>query len=363
MMDADNEILLTVSGIVAPDVEWRTARGERPQADYIALAQALPADLLDYATARQQTGWPGKVVERLGGPNLLLAWACFRQRKQYATLFTDGEQVGIPLALLLKYLARRQRPRHVMIAHLLSAKKKRLLLDRFHLYNEIDLFLVYSTWQKRFLEQQWGLDGQRVIFTPFMVDTHFFSAEQCVETEKLSPWRAQPQPLICAVGRERRDYPTLINAVRGLEVQTMIASASPWSKRPDTTAGQSLPANVHVDGYSQFELRELYALSRFLVMPLYPVQFQAGVTAILEAMAMRKAVICSRTAGQTDVVVEGETGLYVPPGDPQALREAIGYLLAHPAEAERMGCNGRRRVEQLMSLTCYSERLSQLVNS
>lgn len=248
------------------------------------------------------------------------------------------------------------------IGHLLSVKKKALLFDILQLHKQIDTFLVYSTWQKAFIEQRWGLPPERVLFTPFMVDSHFFAPDQVVATEKLRAWECCSQPVICAVGRELRDYPTLMTAVRGLNGQVIIASASPWSKRPDTTTGQLLPPNVVVDGYSQFELRQLYALSRFLVMPLYPVDFQAGVTAILEAMAMQKAVVCSRTPGQTDVIVHGETGLYVPPGDPQALREAILYLLDHPEEAERMGRNGRHRVEQLMSLDCYTERLSQLIH-
>lgn len=358
-----NPTLLTVSGTIDPDIETEIAQGQRPTADYIALGRALPADLLDYAQARQQSGWLGRLLERIGGRNLLLAWACFRLRHHYSTILTDGEQIGIPLALLFKFLAPRRRPRHVMIGHLLSAKKKVLLFDWFALQRQIDTFFVYSTWQKAFVEERWKVEGERVVFTPFMVDTHFFTPtpERVVETPRLRPLQGAAQPLICAVGRELRDYPTLIQAVEGLEVQTIIASASPWSKRPDTTAGQTLPPNVHVSGYSQFELRHLYALSRFLVMPLYPVEFQAGVTAILEAMAMGKAVICTATPGQTDVVVEGETGLYVPPGDPQALRQAICYLLDHPDEAERMGRNGRSRVEQWMSLDCYVERLRRHV--
>ncbi len=78
---------------------------------------------------------------------------------------------------------------------------------------------------------------------------------------------------------------------------------------------------------------------------------------------MGRAVICSRTPGQTDVVIDGETGIYVPPGDPQALREAIEYLLANPDLAERMGQAGRRLIEQSMSLDRYVERLGQLVRA
>src|SRR5262249_4696849 len=101
--------------------------------------------------------------------------------------------------------------------------------------------------------------------------------------------------------------------------------------------------------------------SRFMVMPLEPVDFQAGVTAILEAMAMGKAVICTRTPGQTDVVVEGQTGLYVPPGDAPALRSAIIYLLDHPDEAARMGQAGRQCVEQVLNIDLYADRLRRYV--
>ena len=67
--------------------------------------------------------------------------------------------------------------------------------------------------------------------------------------------------------------------------------------------------------YEYRELRDLYAQSAFVVVPLYENDFQAGVTTMLEAMAMGKAVIATRTTGQTDVIIDGENGLTVAPGD------------------------------------------------
>src|SRR5512133_1749854 len=95
-------VLLTVSGTIPEDIQRQIADGIRPESDYLALARGLPADLLDYVAARKATGLIGRLLERLGGPNLMLAWACFRLRRYYRVLFTDGEQVGIPLALMLK---------------------------------------------------------------------------------------------------------------------------------------------------------------------------------------------------------------------------------------------------------------------
>lgn len=356
-----NDVLLTVSGTIDAGIDAQIAQGARPEADYIAMAKAFAADLLDYAAAWRQGGFFGRLLAALGGPNLLLAWVCFRQRQRYRVIFTDGEQVGIPLAFLFKFFSWGKRPQHLMIAHLLSVGKKMLLIDRLQLHTAIDRYFVYSTWQKQFIESRWPVAPERVVFTPFMVDSHFFAPQQAGGASNLLGLKDEKRPILCAVGLEFRDYPTLLQAVDGLDLLVVVAAASPWSKRKDSTAGQEIPANVIVHRFSQYELRDLYALSHFMVMPLYDVNFQAGVTALLEAMAMGKAVICSRTPGQTDVVVEGETGLYVPPEDAEALREAILYLWHHPQEAKRMGQNGRRRIDDYMSLDCYVERLQRYV--
>ena len=348
------DVLLTVSGVIAPDLQMQIDAAARPRADYLEMARAFDADLLDYAGARQASGRLGRWLEKIGGPNLLLAWSCFRRRHDYRVIFTDGEQVGLPLAALLRFLGRgRQRTlRHLMIVHILSVSKKMRLIDWLGLHRGIDLFFVYSAWQQRFIRERWPVAPEQVVLTPFMVDAQFFAAAQ------VTP---QPRPMICAVGLEFRDYPTLIQAVDGLDVELVIAAASPWSKRSDSSADQSLPDNVTVRCFSQFDLRQVYADSLFTVMPLYAVNFQAGVTAILEAMAMERAVICSRTPGQTDVIVDEETGLYVPPEDVDALRAAIRRLLADPELAQRMGRAGRARVQSGMSLTHYVRRLNKYV--
>lgn len=359
------KILLTVSGEMDPQIEEKIKRGERPLADYVAMARGLPADLIDYKIARKVGGWIGQVLEKIGGPNLMLSWACFRQRQNYQVLFTDGEQIGLPLALLLKFFGGRQRPKHCMIVHRISVRKKMIFLDLLRIHSHIDTFFVYSTWQGDFIRTRWKQPTQKVIYTPFMVDACFFSSEQITNN-------AWPQslavdgshvPVISAVGLEHRDYPTLIEAVRELPVVAVLAAASPWSKMHDTTTGAQLPNNIIVRRFTQYELRQLYAASRFAVMPLYPVDYQAGVTAILEAMAMSKAVICTRTPGQTDVIVDGENGLYVNPGDPDSLRSAVQWLLEHPQDADRMGRNARRLVEQEMSLEHYVPRLARLMES
>src|SRR5713226_8453829 len=140
-----NDVLLTVSRGLEPDLDRMIARGERPRPDYIAMSMVFRADLVDYNAARRSTGWVGNWLEMLGGPNLTLAWACFKRRKQYRVIFTDGEQVGIPLAFLLKLANSGPRPRHLMIAHVLSAGKKLPFFDWLGVQTHIDTFFVYAS--------------------------------------------------------------------------------------------------------------------------------------------------------------------------------------------------------------------------
>ncbi|MDQ2996851.1 MAG: hypothetical protein M3R61_07330 [Chloroflexota bacterium] len=155
-------VLLTVSGIVAADLAEQVARGARPRADYHELANAFDADLIDYAEARRSGGWFGRLLERAGGPDLTLAWACFKRRGRYRAIFTDGEQIGVPLAWLSKFFGAGARgPRHFMIVRILSVKKKMLFFDRFGIQSHIDRFFVYSTWQKHFIENRWRIAPER----------------------------------------------------------------------------------------------------------------------------------------------------------------------------------------------------------
>jgi glycosyltransferase involved in cell wall biosynthesis len=68
---------------------------------------------------------------------------------------------------------------------------------------------------------------------------------------------------------------------------------------------------------------------------------------LIEAMMAGRPVVATNVGGIPEVVVDGETGLLVPPEAPKALAAACARLLSDPAEAARMGEAGRRRAVQL----------------
>ncbi len=83
----------------------------------------------------------------------------------------------------------------------------------------------------------------------------------------------------------------------------------------------------------------------------------------LEAMACETPVVATRVGGIKEVVVDGETGLLVPPGDPVRFGQALGKLLEDPGLARRMGAKGRRRVLRQFTWDRIAEKTLRLYRS
>jgi glycosyltransferase involved in cell wall biosynthesis len=123
-----------------------------------------------------------------------------------------------------------------------------------------------------------------------------------------------------------------------------------------------------VHGLSDAELVLAYRSAAVTVLPsVYRTSSgsETGVPELLgqvplEAMACETPVICTRVASLPEVVSDGETGFLVPPNDAAALGDRIRWILAHPAEARRMGEAGRRRILERFTWEGVVERCLRL---
>ena len=84
---------------------------------------------------------------------------------------------------------------------------------------------------------------------------------------------------------------------------------------------------------------------------------------LLEAASAGKPVVSTRTTGVVDVVLEGITGVLVPPGDAGALAQAVARVLDDRDMAVRMGEAARRLVHEHFDNSVYLNRLGEMLRS
>jgi glycosyltransferase involved in cell wall biosynthesis len=305
-------------------------------------ARSLRSDLLDSRYLDQVPEARRNLYRRIPPPLAQVAEA-FLQRNRYDAVLSWAEHLGIPFAGLLK--ATGQRVPHVGIWSWISRPKKARAIRM--IQSHVDRIVLMSGRQRAFALDELRLPPRKVVTARWPVDQKFFRPTN------------GPTDMICSVGREMRDYGALIEALRDTPVRCHIAANVVAGKKDSwvdaVERAGALPAHVTIGPKSFAELRDLYARSRFLVMPLLETETDNGTTSMLEAMAMGKAVISSKTEGLTESFVEGKTGLLVPVGDVRALRDAIIHLWERPDEAERMGREGRRIIEQHHALDDFVE--------
>jgi glycosyltransferase involved in cell wall biosynthesis len=361
--DTTHRSLLLVPAWVGQEscaaLERMAAVGAAPRADYVELARALDAEVIDMRFMTEQATRTARLVARYAGISLGQVVEGFLRRDRCDPLVVKADRLGLPLALLLKLT--RSRRDMVLISAWLSPPKKAVFLWPLKVHSHIGAITNYSSVQMEIAASRLGVPREKLHHAVQPVDERF--------------WHPVDEPvenMICSVGSEQRDYPTLLEALQGLQLRAELAVGSTvlrpagdpsaeFATITRQTVGGGLSSNVRVrQQVNARDLRRLYARSRFVVIPLLDVDVDAGVTSICEAMAMGKAVVVTRTRGQVDIIRDGEQGIYVPPGDPRALRAAIRHLLSHPAEAERMGRAGRALVEAHHRLDTWVELVAGL---
>lgn len=85
--------------------------------------------------------------------------------------------------------------------------------------------------------------------------------------------------------------------------------------------------------------------------------------ALLEAMAVGRPVVATDVGGNPEVVVDGETGFLVSPGDPRHLASSVIKLLQAPELAAEMGAAGRRRVVARYRVDVMTRRIEDLYDA
>src|SRR5688500_18786942 len=109
--------MILAAGRFGPELKEQIACGREPRLDVFRLAEDLGAELLDFGDVERSTNPAVRLAARTAGNSAALALLGFMARDRHDAFLTTGEDIGLPLALLLK--GSRSGASHTMIAHTL----------------------------------------------------------------------------------------------------------------------------------------------------------------------------------------------------------------------------------------------------
>lgn len=254
----------------------------------------------------------------------------------------------------------RRRPRVVLLGSVeravpwfIRARRYRLLrgarlvvTNQLHLSEEqlahVDRVIVHAT----AFTQGNGLLRKRAVFVPIPADGDFERARA----------EAVPRPVVFTGGGEGRDFGSVIEAVRGEDFRLELITFSP------TTLGydRELPPNVEVRWrmtVAEFLARMAGAL--LVVVPLRSPDSPHGQMLAVQALALGKPVIATRSPGIVDYVGDGREGVLVEQGDVEGYRRAIQTLFADERLRAEYGRNALARASERSYSAC-AEHLRKL---
>lgn len=303
------------------------------------LDQAVSAELLDERYLSEKPPAIRKFLYSVLPVNIAQLIEALFILHRYDAILSHSEKVSLPLALVMKYM-KIIKPHIVVISRITSVDEKKTKQKIWFLKKTKDTitrFLIWSSMQRNIAIEKFGVPPEKIVLLKRGIDQEFWK-----------PLNRETD-MICSVGMEARDYPTLVEALRPLNIRCHIAAGTSRGEIFHTIKRlysiENMPGSITVGKKKPAELRELYARSRFVVVSLMKTDSDNGLTTILESMAMGKTVICSRVEGQIDVIQDGITGIFVPQGDTKALSDAIQALWNDPDRCKKMGEAARKYIE------------------
>jgi glycosyltransferase involved in cell wall biosynthesis len=180
---------------------------------------------------------------------------------------------------------------------------------------------------------------------------------------RLSPYKGQ-QDLIEAARLILQVRPDCHFIIAGRDTTEAIATHGPGATSfrrilEELLETYDLRSSVHLIGYHP-DVSDVFAAATVATMPSWEEPF--GLVA-LEAMAMARPVVATRAGGVPEFISHDDTGLLVPPRDPQALAAALLELINDAPRAHRMGLAGRKRVEMHHTAQPFARQVSEIFHT
>ena len=276
---------------------------------------------------------------------------------------------ALPSGLAAYAYARHAGVPSVMYAHdepLTPHLRVRTRVERM-LYRHATRVVAASSWAHARLREE-GVAEECIVGLPPVVDVPAFEA---VRAARAGRQGAATVITICRLV-PHKGVDVLLDAMAAVRREIPAARVLIVGDGPERGALERRAACDDLDGAVQFcgpvnnaERAMLLAQADVFVLASRPrpdgtIREGVGI-AVLEAAACGVPVVVSRLGGLCDSVIEGVTGVAVPPDGPAALADAIRQLLSNPEQAQRMGAAACAHVSEHFALQAQVKRFAALL--
>jgi glycosyltransferase involved in cell wall biosynthesis len=172
------------------------------------------------------------------------------------------------------------------------------------------------------------------------------------EVGRLAPVKGQRE-LLQAVAGLRQRHPGLHAVLIGADLE---AGGDFRAELERLAHSLGIADGVHVAGFRA----DAAAALREMDVVVLPSSIEGLPLVVLEAMAHAKPVVATAVGGTPEAVVDGATGLLVPPGDSEALTAALERVLADEELRRRLGEAGRARVLEKFDARVMEDRVLEI---
>jgi glycosyltransferase involved in cell wall biosynthesis len=220
-----------------------------------------------------------------------------------------------------------------------------------------DKLVCLSASVLRELKTEFKEGEEKISLLYWGVDLPFYKKE----TNSSAP--EMQDSFIISAGKSSRDHDTLVKAFFQIDYPLKI-----YCSGQSAPSIVNLPSNISAEyryptfnAISYREMIKAYKKAYAVAIPLIETNSLAGLTSLLDAMAMQRPVIMTRNQ-QIDVDIEKEgIGIWIDPGDVAGWRKAVNYLLAHPEDAKGMGARGYELCQSKYNLEIFSSALASVL--
>lgn len=176
---------------------------------------------------------------------------------------------------------------------------------------------------------------------------------------------AERKPFVLFAGKlePRKGYATLLEAAAIIlkqypEMQFLFAGHGELDQARAQSEQLGISSSIHLLGWTDaVKLGRLYDEASVFCLPSH----NEGVPmSVLEAMSHGTPVVCTRVGGLSEVIVDGESGLFAAVGSPESTARNILRLLDDPAFARSMAATARRQVQTCYGIDVIDDKLRRL---